>query len=265
MEKTRIDLINAFKKANKQRRRLMAAKNGFKTPEEYLTSLLTLNKSTQTPTKTHKTKVSKMKGTFYIIDILDATGSMDGGKYNNSKEGIIAGIKDLASRKDVKYSFVEFIELRKALNKPLTDIIPSDVKTSDIRFSGAIGGNTPLYKTVYEVIKGINVSKDDKVLINVYTDGGNNTAYEYTEMAAKLLKDVQKDNFTVTFVATSEDLARIKKDINIDDSNTFATANTAEGFKMSMSATRGARTNYFMSAEVGTDVLKGFYKKEGVL
>jgi hypothetical protein len=262
MEKTRTELIEAFKKANKQRRQKIVEKNGFKTPEEYMTSLLTLNKPPQTP---KKAKVSKMKGTFYVIDILDATGSMSGGKYNNSKEGIVAGIKDLSPRKDVKYSLIEFIELRKALNKPLTDVIPSDVKTSGILFYGAHGGDTPLYKTVYEVIKGINVSKDDKVLVNVYTDGGNNTAYEYTEMAAKLLNDVQKDNFTVTFVATPEDLARIKRDINIDDSNTLATANTAEGFKMSMGQTRSARTMYFASAEAGTDVLKGFYKKEGVL
>lgn len=47
-----------------------------------------------------------MKGTFHVIDILDATGSMQGGKYTNSVEGIKAGIKDLCNRKDVKYSLI---------------------------------------------------------------------------------------------------------------------------------------------------------------
>lgn len=260
MEKTKQQLIEDYKKANKERREKIAQKNGFKTGEEYLASL-----TKQEVKKVTKKTTSKMKGIFYVVDILDASGSMDGGKYENSKKGIIDGIKDLAPRKDVKYSLFEFIQESRSLNHPLDNVSPSDVNVDNIRFSGAIGGDTPLYYAVYTVIKRMNVTKDDKVLINVYTDGGNNSKSEYVSMAAKLIKEVQKENFTVTFVATTYDLERIKRDINIDDSNTLVTANTAEGFKMSMGQTRSARTAYFAGASAGQNVLKGFYKRQGKL
>lgn len=99
------------------------------------------------------------------------------------------------------------------------------------------------------------------MLINVYTDGGNNTMSEYTSKAAELIKKVQKENFTITFVATPEDLKRIMKDISIDKSNTLATSNTAEGFAKSMTATMNARTSYFTSSYAGEDTLVGFYKQ----
>lgn len=261
MEKTKEQLINDYKKANKERKQKIAEKAGFKTGTDYLNSLI----------KTAKIKVnktSKMKGIFYVIDLLDATGSMDGGKYENSKKGIIDGIKDMSVRKDIKYSLIEFIDSGRELYTAISQQLPKDVNTSDIRFSGAIGGDTPLYHSVCEVISNISVKPEDKVLINVYTDGGDNGPYsnrETTKKAANLIAKVQKENFTVTFVATPGDLERIKRDINIDDSNTLATANTAEGFKMSMQKTRSAKMSYFANTEAGMDTLVGFYKKGGKL
>ena len=134
---------------------------------------------------------------------------------------------------------------------------------NDVRFSGAIGGDTPLYYAVYDIISNLVVNKEDKVLVKVYTDGQNNTKYEYQAKAAELIKKVQKENFTVTFVATPEDLKKIMSDINIDESNTLATANTPDGFMESMKMSRGATMSYFASAEKGEDVLVGFYKKTG--
>lgn len=163
MKKTKEELINDYKKSNYERRQRIAELNGFKSGEEYLNSLM---KPVKTPTIkttggiTRKvTGANRMKGIFYVIDILDATGSMAGGKYDNSKKGIIDGIKDLAPRKDVKYSLTEFIESYRDLNHAVVLQIPSDIKTNKIKFSGAIGGNTPLYKTVYDVIDTTSVKK----------------------------------------------------------------------------------------------------------
>lgn len=262
MSKTKEQLIAVFKKSNKERRMKIAKAAGFSNPEDYLASLTNIKVS-----KTKKKTTSKMKGVFYVIDILDATGSMDGGKYNNSVQGIKDGIKDLFNRSNIRYSLVEFIDSSKGLNRSIKNAIPKNIVISNIKFSGAIGYDTPLYWTVYEIINEIReiASKDDKVLINVYTDGGNNTRREYLDKAAELIKKVQKDNFTVTFVATPEDLVRIKRDINIDDSNTLATENTAQGFKMSMEKTRTARTAYFSASSAGEDTLVGFYKKQETL
>ncbi len=254
-------LINDYKKSNKVRREKIALKAGFKTGEEYLQSLLTI-----TPQKAIKVaKTKKMTGIFYVIDVLDASGSMGGGKYENSQRGIIDGIKDMAVRKDVKYSLVEFVQSNRGLNKPIVQVEPSLIKTSDIRFSGAVGGDTPLYYAVYETIKSIQPRKEDKVLINVYTDGGDNAKREYKVMAAKLIEEVQKENFTITFVATPTDLAQIKADINIKDSNTLAVTNDAAGFKKAMLKTRSSKANYFASSLAGMNTLVGFYKEEGTL
>lgn len=193
---------------------------------------------------------------------------MLGDKYNNSKQGILDGIKDLVPRKDVKYSLIEFIDSGRYLNRAVTQIPPKEVNISYIHFSGAIGNDTPLYKTVFDVISEISVNKDDKVLINVYTDGADNGPFSSpatTARVGELIKKVQKENFTVTFVATPQDLNRIKRDINIDDSNTLATANTPEGFKMSMETTMKARSAYFSKSLAGEDTLVGFYKKQETL
>ena len=264
MSKTNEQLIKDYKKSNVSRREKIVAKAGFSTEAEYLASLV------KGPKKEAKKtiKTSKMKGVFYVVDVLDASGSMIGGKYENSKRGIVEAIKDLTARNDVKYSLVEFIDSFKPLNKPITNASPKDINTSSISFSGARGNDTPLYHTVYNVINGLQVNKEDKVLINVYTDGGDNGQYsntQTTKRAADLIAKVQKENFTVTFVATEGDLRSIKRDINIDDSNTLATANTAEGFEASMVKTRSAKMSYFASADAGQDVLVGFYKKGGTL
>src|SRR6185436_5930891 len=217
MEKTREQKIKDFKKANLERRQKIVEKYGFKTSEEYIKFL---EKGVKVKKSTKKDViVSKMKGVFYIVDLLDATGSMGnniGGKYDNSKSGIISSIKDMAVRKDVKYTFVEFIERSRPLNYAIIDGNPSEINTDNIKFSGAIGGDTPLYWAVWSVISSLSdkVTKDDKVLIKVYTDGGNNSMIEYTSKAAELIEKVQKENFTVTFVATPRDLEMIKRQIN---------------------------------------------------
>lgn len=265
MKKTKEQLIADYRKSNKVRRQRIAEIAGFKSGEDYFTNLLFGNKKREPVKKASK----KMKGIFHVVDILDATGSMAawGGasKYDNSKQGIIDGIKDLAGRNDVKYSLIEFIDSVMGLNHAITLQSPKDVNVNKIRFSGPIGSNTPLYKTVYDVVSTTSVGKDDKVLINVYTDGGNNTAYDYQSKCAELIKRVQKENFTITFVATEEDLRRIMQDINIEKSNTLATSNTAEGFAKSMEKTRGARTSYFTSSLAGENTLTGFYKREETL
>ena len=255
MEKTREEKIKEYKKSNAARKEKLALKAGFSTRAEYLASL-------EKKIKIKKTTKVKNKGIFYVIDILDASGSMAGGKYTNSVNGIKESIKDLTSRKDVKYSLIEFIQASKPLNKAVMNQDPSQVSMNLIPFSGAIGGDTPLYYTVYDTISNLVVNKEDKVLIKVYTDGGNNTKYDYQAKAAEIIKKVQKENFTITFVATPEDLRKIMNDINIDESNTLATANTAQGFMDSMKMSRGATMSYFASADKGENVLVGFYKKQ---
>src|SRR3989304_4704873 len=128
MEKTKEQLILAFKKANKEYREKLAKKAGFTSGDEYLASL-------QKKAKVTSKKTEPKKGLFYVIDVFDASGSMEGGKYNNSKSGIVEGIKDLQKRTDVKYSLVEFVDNSKQ-NNPITKANPSDIILDKINFNG---------------------------------------------------------------------------------------------------------------------------------
>jgi hypothetical protein len=158
------ELVRAFKKNNKERRAIIAKKYGYSSVEEYIAFLegvIAGNGSISTP----------KLGLAYVVDISDASGSMSGGKYDNTKKGITLGISDLKPRKDVRYSLVEFVELN-LVRKPLIGVIPSNINQYSIPFYGANGGNTPLYKTVYDTLVELKerVGENDTVLVKIYTD-----------------------------------------------------------------------------------------------
>lgn len=198
--------------------------------------------------------------TIHNVHILDASGSMEGSKYNVSKEGILKEIEELKKDTSVNwtYSLVEFVESRKVVTHQMLGKFPNGVS-----FNGAHGGDTPLYFTVFDTITKLlqSVKSTDKVLIKVYTDGGNNTKHEYTSKCAELVKKVNSENFTVTFVATPEDLERIMRDINVDKSNTLGITNDKVGFEKAFTVSLSATRSYSKSVLEGEDVSVGFYSK----
>jgi len=255
-----MDALQSLKKANKDYKLKLAIKNGFESVKDYMNFLEGKN----VVTVKVKTRVTKTKPTVHVVDILDASGSMDGGKYNNSKEGILQGIKDLVKEGSINYTYslTEFVDSRRIIEH----CFMSDLKTNP-SFFGAKGGDTPLYKTVFDVLNKLKsrVNMVDKVLVKVYTDGLNNSEYGYTLSAARLIKELQEQNFTITFVATDRDLEGITRDLSLDRSNTLAVENSAEGFKKAFKMSSAATSTYMSMVAEGKDVSRGFYKKTGKL
>jgi len=259
MDKIKETLLADFKKSNKARKLKLAQKYGFSTSEEYLQYL---NGVAVDAPKAIPTDI-----VIHNVTLLDATGSMAGGKYNNSIKGIEAEIKWLETQKDVKYTSTirEFISARGAGSTVETHELcfMSPTTETRARFNGANGYNTPLYKAVLDLIHDIEtvVKPEDKVLIKVYTDGQNNALHEFRGDCAEKIKEVQSKGFTVTFVGTRRDLNGIIKDLKVDESNCLEVDDTGKGFEQAFEASRGATIMYTASVKAGEDVSVGFYKK----
>lgn len=256
MDKIKEKLLEDFKRSNSKRKLTLAKRYGFSTPEEYLTSL-------------EGKEITVVKPTIHNVVLLDATGSMNNGnKYNNSTKGINTEIEWLVKQTEANYTetVIEFIEQDGFVrDKVKFNAICKLVSNIDKihSFAGAYGSNTPLYKAVLDIIDEISksVSTSEKVLLKVYTDGENNRLGEYCRKCADRIKEVQKENFTVTFVSTKRDLSRIIKDLELEESNCLEIEDSGKGFEEAFDRSLHATMCYTKSVVEGEDVSKGFYKK----
>lgn len=257
MLKTKEQRLLDYKKANKVRRAVIVKNAGYTNEVGYLKYL-------QNPDVLKKKK-TKVIPTIHLVDISDASGSMQGDKYKATQLGIMAQINEFKNDKTVNYTYSlsEFVDSRTTIVHQTLSSFPDKVN-----FYGASGGNTPLYTAIFDILTSLSgkIDPKDKVLVKVYTDGKDNASrIGDRSSAAKLIKELQEKNFTITFVATTEDLEGIKKDLGLYESNTLAVENTGtgfeRGFEMSLSATR----NYSKKVLSGQSVKEGFYKKVGSL
>lgn len=253
MNKIEAKLLFDFKKSNKKRRLQIANKFGFATAEvyqAYLEGKPYPEGNVSTPTK---------KVIIHNVIISDASGSMVGNKYSNT----IAGIKKelLVFNSDaettVLHSLFEFVDTRCGIVNPYLDVenpVPS--------FYGAIGGNTPLWWAIVEVLnKFKSVPKSEKVLVKIFTDGNNNAESGYVNTCKALIKELNLQNFTITFVATERDMLGIIQALDLNESNTLTVENSGAGFEEAYSKSLVATMSYRASAVKNEDVKFGFYKK----
>lgn len=218
-----------------------------------------------------KTPVQKQATVIHNVHIIDASGSMAGGKYDNAIKGVQMETEELKKAGSIiKYTntIVEFSGDGKScitthcLLQPLEKYRGFDPRGAD--------GYTPLYQAVGETIENLLrlVKKGEKVLIKVFTDGGENSStgiYRKREVLSKLIEKVQEENeFTVTFVGTETDVQHAVYYLGVDASNTLVHDNTERGiaqtYKMSTSATQA----YSKRVSKGEDVKKNFYSKSVV-
>lgn len=102
MEKTKEQLINDYKKANKERKQKIAEKAGFKTGADYLNSLIKTAKL-----KVSKTKKAKKEMLDYVV-AFDTTGSM-AAYINNVKQHVKELIPQMFSQDiDLKMRIIAF-------------------------------------------------------------------------------------------------------------------------------------------------------------
>jgi|GEM_PF-234238 len=276
--------LKGFKQYNKVAREVRAKKLGYADAATYIAYLESLINSgdvfpeccskspgskskctsskdcTKSKKSTKTTKTSpKEYPTIHIVDVLDSSGSMMGGKHDAALKGINSGIKDLKESK-VKvvytYTLVDFS----------TDIRFIHTK-ANLLAVGRVGcttrSSTALFDAIGQAVEKVlpGIGKDDKVLVNIYTDGQENASKSFTAGNISLLiEDLSTKGWTFTFIGTPQDVAYASNILKIHKSNTLSYDGTAKGLEKSLTATRSSRQIYASAVQDGLDVSQGFYK-----
>lgn len=263
--KTPSELLKSFKQYNKEAREKKAIKEGFADATHYITyleSIITGTYSGLTPILPPKSGTSKKptsRPTIHIVDVLDASGSMSGGKFTAALKGINEGLsallKDTAAV-NYTHSLCDFSD----------DIRIPFVKRNRGSFAyyeSITRGSTSLFDAIGETIEQINVDlkSTDKVLINIYTDGQENSSRKYNRtQISSLIRDLSKVGWTFTFIGTAVDTKFATDNLNMDESNSLVYDGTAEGLAKSFVTNSLARSAYGAKVAAGEDVSLGFYK-----
>lgn len=259
MNKTKEQLLLEFKRSNKDRREKLAIREGYKNASEYLIYLE--GKKNTDKKNTTKTKLP----TIHNVFILDASGSMIGGKFDNAIKGINDEISELKNSKDAIFTqtIVDFAEAydiqQRFIMQPIKDVID---------YNSSTRGSTALNDAIVETLNLIKskIKTGEKVLVKIFTDGGENASRKYSrENVKSLIKDCESIGFTITFVGTEFDTNSAINNYGIHSSNTMVHDNTAMGMKMSMRGSTIATKSYAVKVAAGEEVLTGFFKKEGKL
>lgn len=276
--KTNEEMLKTIKQYNKTTREIKAKKEGFATSiimisylqgfissglgkETYfpLTGKVVQDNTPQSPGPGKTKKASKVIPVIHVIDILDASGSMAGSKYNAAVKGINMGVtllkKDTA---EVSYTYTlcDFSSdvIFRHITQPLSKVG---------NFRGNTRGATALYDAIGDSINAIRhiLKGDYKVLVNIYTDGQENSSRRFNaKQISSLIEDLSKVGWTFTFIGQQDDVDYAQKNLKFDKSNTLVHDNTGAGLEKAFVTNSVARSAYSSKVSAGEDVSKGFYK-----
>lgn len=272
-QKTNLEIFKAFMKSNKVRREKLANKAGFNSVEKYKAYLkdkasqIDVSPEPKTAKKVKK-KVSKKKKTLptiHVVDVVDCSYSMSGSKLLNANEAINTGLSELKENagKEVNYTYTlcRFSDSRKiSFPQYLSKVTSKKAKLKELKADGM----TALYDAIGRTFSKLeeDVTEGEKVLINIYTDGGENGSVNFYAHDIKLLiANYKSKGYTVTFIGTAGDVSNVNMILGIDESNSLVYDGSSRGLKGAMNQTLDARKSYSKSVSKGEDVSKGFYKK----
>lgn len=185
------------------------------------------------------------------VVILDGSGSMQGDKYNNAELGVKQDY-EACKKEFVDYLLVEFSNYN-------TSVLYNF--TTPLKFKPSYGG-TALYDTIVQVFTTLlNTPEDEKVLVQIFTDGEDLHSMPQSKQKAKqLIEQFNAKGWTVTFVGTKEDVEDIQMNLSIDSTNTLVHDNTAKGVTRSFETFMEAQSTYTKNISKGVDVTSGFFK-----
>lgn len=200
------------------------------------------------------------------VFIVDASGSMAGQKYHNAISGVNELLKSIKADNltDNNVLIVEFeernIKHRLGLDQPIPEMY----------IGMGHGGMTPLNQAIGETLEFVVSERKakhtptTKVLVNIFTDGGENSSsgmYRDPSNLKKFITELESDGFTITFIGTQAEVNYAVNTLHMDSSNTLVHDNTAKGINTAYSATLRSRVSYSKAVADGEDVTRGFYSK----
>jgi Mg-chelatase subunit ChlD len=276
-------LLENFKRSNKDRKEKLAKEAGQPSADAYKAFLekkagivpqkekkVTSKKSPKKELKitevvkvltTTPTLVSKP--TIHNVHILDASGSMNSGdKIRVACDGINEEISLLKKDNTVDYTntFVHFSGSNDyKIEQMLVPI--SQAKVVNMRGRDMTALNDAIGRTLDVLLT--KVKNGEKVLIKIFTDGGENDSklYQPTQVK-KMIANCEDKGFTITFVGVKSDVQKAIANYNIREDNTLVHDNTRGGVIKSFAMSADATKTYASRVAKGEDVRGGFYKRK---
>jgi uncharacterized protein YegL len=140
------------------------------------------------------------------------------------------------------------------VNVPITEVADLD----ETRYVPS--GMTALYDAIGVAIKALDAeaTDDDRVLVNIFTDGQENSSREMTKatIAAMVADREAKGNWTFTYLSASPSAFADAQSIGIAWGNTQSFDPTQDGTAEAFAAVAGSTTTYLRS---GDRQARGFY------
>ena len=207
-----------------------------------------------------------VKPRIHNVFIVDASGSMSGGKYENAISGVNELLKSITTDVDTDNNvmIVEFEDRNIETRLDLGQAIPTSYKGM------GTGGMTPLNQAIGQTLEYVEKKRkkdynvNDKVLVSIFTDGGENSSggkYRDPKKLSEYIKKLEGQGFTITFIGTQQEVNYAIQTLAMDATNTLVHTNTAASVKMSFDTTLKARKAYSKSVARGEDVKAQFYTK----
>ncbi len=258
--RTKKELLASFIKANKVRRIVLANRAGFDTPEEYREHL---EKGVE------KDDIAPVIHNVHILDTSISMGDLKQSKLANAIKGMKGEWAELALDNNITYT-----------NTLVTFHYPENIKEEfwKVRFMDIPNnpvtnswGNTALLDALgHTLIKLKSELNDtDRVLVKIFTDGGENSSRKHSINSINTLINECKDlGMTITFVGTEHDVRNVERLLDVDSTNTLVHNNTMKGVMDSFTMNTMSTKSYASKVARGAskeETLIGFYKQEGTL
>ncbi|MBL7809073.1 MAG: VWA domain-containing protein [Saprospiraceae bacterium] len=122
--------------------------------------------------------------------------------------------------------------------------------------------NTPLYDamgvTFQRLRYQLDLIKNYRVLVSIFTDGVENASKEFTGEAIKrLVEELKSEQWTFTYIGANHDVQKFASQISIHNTITFKS--NAESVQHSLLQERNARMRYYQNVRENKQVGENYF------
>lgn len=196
----------------------------------------------------------------YNVIILDESGSMSSiyQETLSSMNEVLGGIRKEQEKHPEQKNFVSIVTFEgNGISgiKTRRDRVPVTNVKNFTEEDYRPGGCTPLYDAMGKTLNELEglVSKEDRVLATVITDGYENASEEYSSATIMTLVDrLRKKGWTLAYIGVNQDAVEVAKYLHVDNTLNFCA--DSEGVAMmsvKMSKARSKASKMWKMQEVG--------------
>jgi hypothetical protein len=198
----------------------------------------------------------------YGIFIVDQSGSMAGSKWRAAVEGCQEILKAAESEFDALF-VGKFGQYYCGTQTILEGLNRGNCRVLNTSFGDE--GATALHLQTIAILEACDrLDPEDHILINIFTDGGDNVGYGINWHESKVrekIAQLAERNVTFTFTGTSDDTQDIIQKYDLSVQNTAVHDNTAKGILEVSTKFRKNMVSYSANVDAGIANTKSFFNE----